>query len=342
VLPLSEIVRLRDTVDTDWRSPVADTVAARWGYMPGAALFWRSSASHVFVVLNKDRTQREAFLRFVPAHLFSRTRVEAVAALMSCLAGAGMATVPILRSSTGGLVETIDVGGWQAHAMLVANAGGETVELDDLTPQSARAWGAALGRLHRDGDVAAAALDLPDCLERIHEALTCFDGDTVLGEVVAAVRSRLADMPRNAGCYGLVHGDFELDNLAWLDGVPHAYDFDEAERSWFMADIASAIRDIVPQPRALAEAPSALLAAFLNGYRRERPSMVIDSDQLVLFTAINALRSLARLRPVLAEDPQAGQGLIANIPSGQPLRSVVEGHAQRLRRTAVDLVPLLR
>lgn len=46
MLLLSEIARLSDTVDADWRSPVADAVAAAWGFPPGAARYWRSSASH--------------------------------------------------------------------------------------------------------------------------------------------------------------------------------------------------------------------------------------------------------------------------------------------------------
>jgi Ser/Thr protein kinase RdoA (MazF antagonist) len=334
MLPLSEISRLNDTVDTNWRSPIADTVSAAWGYRPGAALYWRSRASHVFVVLNEDRTQREGFLRCVPAHLISRHQVEAVAALMACPAEAGAATVPILRSSTGDLVETIDVGGWHVHATLVANAGGAPMDLDDLTPESAQAWGAALGRLHCDGDVAATEISLPDGPERIYQALTGFDGHAVLGEVAAVVRSRLATMPRNANCYGLIHGDFELDNLAWVDGAPIAYDFDEAERSWFAADIASAIRDLVPEPRALAESPSAVLAAFLAGYRRERPTMVVDLDQLVLFTVVNALRSLTRLGPALTEDPEEGRGLVADVASGPPLSYGLPASASAAPRVA--------
>jgi Ser/Thr protein kinase RdoA (MazF antagonist) len=341
MLPLSEIVRLRDTVDADWRSPVADAVAAAWGFRPGTALFWRSSARHVFVVCSDDRTQRVGFLRCAPAHLIDRRQVTAVAELMARLAEANVAAVPILRSSAGNVVETIDVGGWQVHATLVADVGGASLDIDALTSESARVWGAALGSLHRDGDAASTGLDLPDGWEQIEQVIAGFADHAVLGEVVAAVRSRLTGMSRQAGCYGLVHGDFELDNLAWLDGIPIAYDFDEAERSWFVADIAYALRDLVREPSALGGAPSGLLAAFLDGYRQEHSALVVDSEQLVLFTAVNALRSLARLAPVLAEDPQTGPDLVA-MASGKPLRSVLTTYAAQQQRIAVDLIALLR
>lgn len=341
MLLLSEIARLSDTVDGDWRSPVADAVAAAWGFPPGAARYWRSSASHVFAVRGEGRERPGGFLRCVPAHLIGRSQVDPVAALMARLADAGAATVPIVPSSAGNLVETVDVGGWQLNATVVADVGGPSVDVDELTPAQAVEWGAALGRLHRDGDAAATGLALPDGRDRIDRALDVLAGHPVLGEVADAVRPRLAAGPRDAGTYGLVHGDFELDNLGWVDGVPVAFDFDEAERSWFVADVAYAIRDLVPDPRALAEAPTALVAAFLAGYGRERPTAAVGPDELVLFTLVNALRSIARLVPVLEEDPAAGATLTA-MGSGRTLRDVLVEYAAEQERVALDLVPLLR
>jgi len=62
-MPLTEIDRLKQTVAGSCDSPVADQVAARCGYPAGTARWWRSSASHVFV-LDGDGGRR--FLRFVP------------------------------------------------------------------------------------------------------------------------------------------------------------------------------------------------------------------------------------------------------------------------------------
>ena len=59
--------------------------------------------------------------------------------------------------------------------------------------------------------------------------------------LVAAVRrlgDRLSELPRDPSCYGMIHGDFELDNLAWVDDTPTSFDFDDAARSWFVADVA--------------------------------------------------------------------------------------------------------
>jgi len=74
------------------------------------------------------------------------------------------------------------------------------------------------------------------------------------------LRSQLTQLPLEG--IGLVHGDFELDNLKWSHGIPTAFDFDEAAVSWFAADVAIAVRDIADRPE--------LLAAFLSGYRSVR------------------------------------------------------------------------
>jgi Ser/Thr protein kinase RdoA (MazF antagonist) len=191
MLPLSEIARLNATVSGDRRSGVADTVAAAWGYPPGSARFWRSSASHVSVLPGADGTGHEAFLRFVPASAVRRAGLEVVAVLMARLADRGLDTVPVLRSSKGNLIETISTGTGRVHAMVVAAAPGSQVDAGDLTPDLARAWGAALARLHRDGDAAATGLRLPDGPERVHRAFAALHHDRSIAEPLVVLRSWL-------------------------------------------------------------------------------------------------------------------------------------------------------
>src|SRR5262245_55176355 len=103
-MPLAEIHRLARTVDDSGRSPVADTVAAAWGYPPGAARLWRSSASHVFVV---PRTPAgRVYLRFVPATHRARTAVAEVAHLMNTLSERDLAVARPIAARSGALVET--------------------------------------------------------------------------------------------------------------------------------------------------------------------------------------------------------------------------------------------
>lgn len=338
MLPLSRIVALSEVVDEQWRSPVADAVAATFGASPGAARFWRSSARHVFS-LPPEGHRPAAYLRFAPADLVAQADVVAVATLMQRLSAHGLGCVDVVRSDEGRLVESVDTDLGLMNAVMVSAADGASLDTDDLTHERAVVWGAALARVHREGTPLAHDLALPGGAERTHSAFDAVTGDD-LRSSLETLRARLQDVARTPATYGLIHGDYELDNISWSGEVATAYDWDEAEMSWFAADVAYAVRDLVPDPRVLADGPLLLLGAFLTGYACERPESDVDREQIALFTAVNAVRSLARLAPVMAEDPDVGLSLT---PSGAPpLRKRLEEYAATQRRLVTELTASLR
>jgi Ser/Thr protein kinase RdoA (MazF antagonist) len=44
--------------------------------------------------------------------------------------------------------------------------------------------------------------------------------------------------------YGLIHGDFELDNLVWDGERVQVLDFDAAVYTWYAVDIATTLQDV--------------------------------------------------------------------------------------------------
>lgn len=339
MLPLSRIEALRATVDGQWRSPVADRAAAAWALPGGVARFWRSSACHVFVV---DLGAERAFLRLSPADLVDQHHVESVATLMHRLATGGLGCVDVVPSVDGRAMVTVDSSVGPLHATLVRAATGDTWDADDLTAAQAEQWGAALARVH-EATPTADGIALPDGAEQCERALEAVSTDARLAEAAATLSARLVALFRDDRVYGLVHGDYELDNISWRDGLATAYDWDEAERSWCAADIAYAVRDLLPDPGVLLDATPPLVGSFLSGYRSVRPDAGVDAQQLVLFSAVNAARSLARLAPVLAEDPSAGASLAA-AASDDPapsLRQRLERYADRQRTLVLELGGLL-
>jgi Ser/Thr protein kinase RdoA (MazF antagonist) len=270
MMPLAALDALRDLVAEDWTCPVADEVAAAWGVAPGQAQWWRSSASHVFVT-------PLGYLRFVPPSVRPFDAVERTAALMAALA----ASVPVVRpvpALSGAPVSLVTTRLGPMCAMLVQRAPGEPLDIEELTVAGATAWGRSLASLHE-----AAAL---------HDAAFPWPTEQTYG------------LPPDDSRFGLIHGDFELDNLAWLDGVPTAYDFDEATRSWYAADVAYALRDAEDRPD--------LVAAFVAGYQDVRP---LDVASLPRFRRLNAARRAASLEALLAADtaPEAHPELAAKL-----------------------------
>ena len=65
--------------------------------------------------------------------------------------------------------------------------------------------------------------------------------------------------------YGLIHGDFELDNLFWQDDTMALLDFDDCSYYWNVADVAFALRDLFETGVDLSN-PS--FRAFIRGYSK--------------------------------------------------------------------------
>ncbi|KRD44066.1 hypothetical protein ASE38_07795 [Cellulomonas sp. Root930] len=314
MLPLSEIARVDATVDDSWRSPVADAVAVAWGIAPGAARWKRSSATHVFVVPPDADPRGVLYLRFVPATLRTVRDLEVPARLLASWAPHGSTVAP-LPSVAGRLVETVATGLGDMHATAVLSAPGEALELDDLTSPAAQSWGAALARLHRAAPPLTAA-DEPPPVD-----LAELDRDP---ELVRAARVVLAATDRAGHPRGTLHGDFELDNMRWSDGVPTAFDADEARTGPFVEDIAAAVRDLVGDSPGHVEQP-ALLAAFLTGYRGVRPLGDDEESALELHSAAVAVRLLVAIAHV-------GDDTVADEPAwSRDLRASLVAHRRGLR-----------
>ncbi|UCM86579.1 phosphotransferase enzyme family protein [Streptomyces marincola] len=335
MMPLTDIDRLKRTVTDAWVSPVADQVAAAWGRPPGTAKWLRSSACHVFVLPGDD----QRYLRFIPDTCRGPAAVAAVAGLMARLHDRGAAVVRPVPSASGALTETVDTALGAMHAMVVEAARGERTEVSALTPTRARHWGRALARLH--AHAAGLGTGLPDRFREIRLVPRLFAGDTALIEAAAGLAALMDGLPRDPGRLGVIHGDFELDNMTWRGDTPVAYDFDEAGVSWYGADIVSALRELTddtgrPEPRHRER-----YDAFLAGYRDVRPLGEEDLAHLPLFTGLNAATFLVRVTRALdgaAETPQDLAGLRDALREvARTYRAAVIEIDRRMRRGARPL-----
>ncbi len=308
MMPLTEIDRLRQTVADSWDSPVADQVAAEWGYPAGTARWWRSSASHVFV-LPGDGTRR--FLRLVPAAYRGRDDVAVVARLMAQLSRAGSGVVQPVAAESGAITVTVPTRIGVMHAMMVEAAPGDEVDVAGLTESRARCWGQALARLHRDA--AGLSAGLGEAFGELPDVGRLFADDLPLVEATVTLTDWMGRLPRDPNHWGVVHGDFELDNMAWAGDRPIAYDFDEAAVSWFAADIAAALRDLTDRTGHAAGEHQAPFGAFIAGYRSLRPLDDQDLGRLPLYAGLHAAASVVRISRALGDPGRDEPGWLVQL-----------------------------
>ena len=302
MLRLSEIAALKVSVDDDWRSAVADCVGQPWGLEAGTLRWWRSSGSHVFVVPDQVDPRGVLYARFAPWGTPAGRRLSAGAARHAQLEARSATVAATVRSARGEVVERVSTPLGDMVAAMVLRVEGEEVDVDDLTPAQAFAWGDALAAFH------GATEPLEPGIIECSSSFAGLPGRPE-DEIAAAVRA-LDDahqqLPPSPWVLG--HGDFELDNLRWNQGRAVCFDLDESGPMPPALDIAAATRDLGGRGEDGQEHPH-LLAQFLDGYA-DRSGLRVSREDLLLPYAILAARELASMQRVLdLPDPDtAGLG----------------------------------
>lgn len=184
---------------------------------------------------------------------------------------------------------------WHASAFL----GVPGQPLEDLPMNSMLAWayGAALGQLH------AASMQyrpLPSC--RTRSSVTCWIRKTLQAQQASPdllaqleeVDRLLTEKPRNQANYGLVHYDFEPDNVFWDGKACHVIDFGDAMLHFYAIDLVQALDEMEEEYH----------ASFLGGYRDACPTSEADPADFPLMRRFRDLYSYTRLLHCLSEIPQ--------------------------------------
>lgn len=292
MMRLSTVWRVDRTVDADGRNIIAEQILDRWEHEPGSARFFRSSANFVYTF---RRRGSQHYLRFADDRERRRDGIEAEIILLTWLADRGLPVARPLPSRERSLVESVDTAAGTFHAVAFEALDGVERELDDLGPADLQEWGAALGRLHAaTARYTGATIVRPTWRDRLHSARPYLPAHKpALRREFDSLAATLAALSTDQESYGIIHGDFELDNLRWSSSGIAMLDFDECAVHWYAADIAHATRDLFSDGDV--DLTSDALRHFLRGYAEQHP---LDPDlalRLPLFARLGRLTQYAAL-----------------------------------------------
>jgi Ser/Thr protein kinase RdoA (MazF antagonist) len=304
MMRLSVMWNVDRTIAASGSSPVAEQILDRWPHDPGSARFFRSSANFLYV-LRYDGKRR--FLRFAESSERRRTSIDAEIALVEWLAEEGLAVVCPVRSRNERFVETVATDWGTFHAVVFEALEGTQFEVDELDDVGFQDWGAALGQLHATirkypGSGASTRSTLQDHLSQARHLLP--EDAPAVREELGRLQLALSTLPVDRDTYGLIHFDFELDNLIWQGRTVQMLDFDDCARAWYAADIAFALRDYFD---AGADLHSPSVRAFLDGYAAHTPLADEQIAQIPLFLRLGRLIQFARIARALDVTKGPGQ-----------------------------------
>lgn len=330
------MAKIVDEIGDDRRNLVADKIAARFGLGKGVARFWRASANFVFVC---QQGNGRFFLRFNEDSERSRSLIESEVAVLNWLVAQGMPVAAPVLSPAGGYVETVATETGTFHGVLFTGQEGEVLNVKTMQAPQFRAWGKALGQLHSvlqncPETLSAARPSLADNLAGAEEFLAkdCWAGQQELARAKAWAQG----LSRQSEYFGLIHYDFEQDNLLWRqDGGYNMFDFDDCARYPWVADIAYALRDLFENEIDLLHP---LFLGFIQGYREHKAISDQELSQLAMGMRVHDLVTYARLsRSTGLPHGYEGKLVTLNTRLMRIREGLLHGFAKQINRLTNDI-----
>lgn len=303
-MKLSTLWAVDSTVDTDGGSPIAEQILKQWEHEQGSAQLFRSSANFVY----RFRIEgKPCFLRFAATTERTRDTIEAEIDILQWIARRGMTVTTPLPSRNGNFVETVVTDLGTFHAVVFAGLEGAQLDIEDLDDSQFGEWGAALGKLHSvmqsyTDHALSTRCTWRDHLELVRASLP--EEKSAVRSEFEQVASSLQALPVTHDTYGLVHFDFELDNLYWQNQTIGIGDFDDCSYAWYSMDIAFALRDLF---REGIDLNNRSFLAFIRGYRTQHELHAELMSQLPLLLRMAKLLTYAQLVRTLDLPPHVGE-----------------------------------
>ena len=297
MMKLSTMQALTDTVNDKQESAIADQILSYWEHDKGTAKYFRASANFQFVF---QKAGERYFLRFNHSTERSTDRIHAEVDYINYLSSKGLIIAKPIPSLTGHFVESVPTSLGVFHAVVFEElAGTQFEEIEELTPEIFKRWGKSLGELHRatKGYKAAVRPTWKDHLTMISEYLPTTEQTAHLA--LRKLQEQLARLSINENIYGLIHFDFELDNIVWNTDKTGIIDFDDSAFYWFVADIAFALRDLYDDSVKKVELQNESFQNFIDGYRQVKEITQEDLELIPMFLRLHNLITFAKLHRAL-------------------------------------------
>lgn len=270
---------------------LATMVVKNWDY-DSLDLFkyWRISSNAIYPFSNQEKVY---FLRITPIDEKSEKAILAELEFLHYLRDNKYTSIQAQPSKNGRELEIVNTPWGQYYAAVFPRVRGIALADMEITDDIALLWGRALGRLHKLSNVHKPTgymrSSWKDQINWIKEVLDDFPNEVEAAREADTLKKFFQTIPVTDGNYGLIHYDFELDNVFYDKDTNEIIpiDFDDSMYHWYAMDIEQtldSIRNELPEERA-----GKVPGKFLEGYCSEYN---ISEDMTKLFPVFRRFADL--------------------------------------------------
>jgi len=262
-------------------------IAILWGADPGSV---RLVNDGINIVYRFEVEGRGAYLKVCNSGNRSMLEHRAAVEYLEHLASNGADVCAPVLSSAGRLIEQYRQADDVFLCWVTEEAPGRAISLESPTVKEFRAWGVALGKMHRASESYRPSPDLvyltwKELWRQTDEGLGPEDSGPAREEY-EKLDPWLRALPEDAESYGLTHTDIRTENAMWDGERVRIIDFDEPVYHWYASDV---MRPFLEFARLPADQFDSLFNAFQAGYREVRDLSDRWLDELPRFARMKNL-----------------------------------------------------
>ncbi|MCR8848489.1 phosphotransferase [Rossellomorea sp. SC111] len=272
---------------------LAEMLLGHWefgGQSPDLFTTYRISSNATYSFQFNGKTQ---FLRFAPTSEKCRENLLAELDFISYLRSKGYGVLEAVESKRGEKLVEVQTPWGEYYATVFKQVPGVPISETDLNDHIMFNYGKSLGKLHRLSSeyhpVQSKRRSFSDVLASIESILMDLPHETLALKETKLLQEYLETIPNSKSNFGLIHYDFEYDNVFYdaKSQSCYAIDFDDAMYHWYVMDIEQtldSLQDCIP-PKKYQEKKE----CFLDGYRTE---FEIEDDMMALLPVFRRFADL--------------------------------------------------
>ncbi|NQT60615.1 MAG: phosphotransferase [Bacteroidetes bacterium] len=254
------------SVNSNWDCELAKDLIKPWNHDEKWVKYWRASANFVCFFKYRDI---QYVARFNTSNERTIQELDAEINLLNYLDSKNVNIAKPVISNNNRYVEEQKTPYGKFYTVVFDYVSGKHLEIEDFNLEGFYKWGKSLGQMHQ------VMKEVPESFQirrKTHNELfenlitKYLPNDDIEALEIERIKRWLSSLTMNKDNYGIIHYDFELDNLIWNDDGIFVIDFDDAIYSWFAADIAYALRDLFSEGEKINLHDEKFLK-FIQGYR---------------------------------------------------------------------------
>lgn len=269
--------------------------------------YFRISSNAIYPFRLRQENDKVCFLRLSPIDEKKPSEVESEICMLEWLRKKEFPAMQVVPMKDGRLFGQIHTEWGDYNVSCFEKVPGNSLEDTKGNQAVIRGYGKILGELHalmKEYPYPETRRNHKDLLEEITERMQKYGASDIVWKEVSAVSKELGQLSVSVSYYGIIHYDFEADNVFYngQDETFHVIDFDDAICCWYSLDVVRALDALeeIGENLTIEEKKQ----CFLSGYQSVTTLTQEQIQSLSLMRRLVHLQEYATLLHVLSEEIQ--------------------------------------